>query len=105
MNKTYMNLYDTIEIGDDTPTIIMGVLNLSPESFYQGSVYSDTDSLKKATLDMIEHGAEMLDLGARSTAPWSKKISIEEEINRLTPAMVLAIYALSKKLLMSLKEQ
>ena len=89
MKKIYAKLFDYLEIGDDFPTVIMGVLNLSPESFYQGSIYSDLSKLEKATLDMVQKGAKLIDLGARSIAPWSKKISLDEEINRLTPAMEL----------------
>jgi len=87
MKNIYMNLFDTLKIGDDFPTVIMGVLNLSPESFYKGSVYSNTSSLENATIEMINNGAKMLDLGARSTAPWSQKITTEEEVNRLSSAM------------------
>ncbi len=87
MNKIYAKFFDSLEIGDDFPTIIMGVLNLSPESFYKGSVYNDLSQMKTAALEMINNGANILDLGARSTAPWSKKITIEEEISRITPAM------------------
>ena len=105
MKNISMNLYDTLEIGDDFPTVIMGVLNLSPESFYQGSVYSDTDSLKKATLNMIENGAKMLDLGARSTAPWSQKITIEEEINRLKSAMESVCKIIPKDIIISVDTQ
>ena len=105
MKNIYMNLYDTLEIGDDFPTVIMGVLNLSPESFYQGSVYSDTDSLKKATLDMIGNGAKMLDLGARSTAPWSQKITIEEEINRFKSAMESVCKIIPKDIIISVDTQ
>ena len=105
MQNIYMNLYDTLEIGDDFPTVIMGVLNLSPESFYQGSVYSDTDSLKKATLDMIGNGAKMLDLGARSTAPWSQKITIEEEINRFKSAMESVCKIIPKDIIISVDTQ
>jgi dihydropteroate synthase len=87
MNKIYANLFDLLEIGDDFPTIIMGVLNLSPESFYKGSVYEELDHLERATLRMVDNGAKIFDLGARSTAPWSKKISVDEELKRFTPAM------------------
>lgn len=87
MKDIYMNLYDILEIGDRYPTVIMGVLNLSPESFYKGSVYTDSKKLQNATLDMITNGAKILDLGARSTAPWSQKITVEEEIDRLKWAM------------------
>jgi dihydropteroate synthase len=86
-NPIYSKLFSFLEIGDNYPTIIMGVLNLSPESFYKGSVYQDINILEKATADMINDGAQMIDIGARSTAPWSKKITIEEEINRIYPVM------------------
>jgi dihydropteroate synthase len=87
MNEIYSKFFDSIEIGDEFPTVIMGVLNLSPESFYKGSVYEDQDALQEAAQQMINNGAKMLDLGARSTAPWSKKISVNEEIDRIVPAM------------------
>ncbi|MGB5911498.1 MAG: dihydropteroate synthase [Promethearchaeia archaeon] len=87
MKKIYAKFFDSLEIGDAFPTVIMGVLNLSPESFYKGSVYNDLNQMKAAALEMINNGANILDLGARSTAPWSKKITIKEEISRFTPAM------------------
>jgi dihydropteroate synthase len=105
MKKIYAKLFDFLEIGDDFPTVIMGVLNLSPESFYQGSVYSDLSSLEKATLDMIKSGAKMLDIGGRSTAPWSKKITIEEEINRLKPAMELVCKIIPEDIIISVDTQ
>ncbi|MFX1278814.1 MAG: dihydropteroate synthase [Promethearchaeota archaeon] len=105
MKKIYMNLYDILEIGDDHPTVIMGVLNLSPESFYQGSVYSDIKSLENATRQMIKNGATMLDLGARSTAPWSQKITIEEEIERLQSAMENVCKNISNKIIISIDTQ
>jgi dihydropteroate synthase len=105
MKKIYTKLFDFLEVGDDFPTIIMGVLNLSPESFYQGSIYSDLSSLEKATLNMIQNGAKMLDIGGRSTAPWSKKITIEEEINRLEPAMELVSKSIPDDIIISVDTQ
>ncbi|MFX0082373.1 MAG: dihydropteroate synthase [Candidatus Hodarchaeota archaeon] len=105
MKKIYMNLYDTLEIGDDFPTVIMGVLNLSPESFYQGSVYSNTEALENATVEMINNGAKVLDLGARSTAPWSQKITIEEEIDRFRSAMNLVCKIIPKDIIISVDTQ
>jgi len=43
MNKIYAKLFNFLEIGDDFPTIIIGVINLSPESFYKGSVYVEPE--------------------------------------------------------------
>ncbi|MFW9896191.1 MAG: dihydropteroate synthase [Candidatus Thorarchaeota archaeon] len=105
MNEIYMNLYDILEIGDKYPTVIMGVLNLSPESFYKGSVYSDVRSLKKAAQKMINNGAKMLDLGARSTAPWSQRITIEEEIDRLKSAMKIVCGVIPEGIIISVDTQ
>jgi len=105
MKKIYSKIYNFLEIGDDFPTVIMGILNLSPESFYQGSVYSDDREIENATLNMIKNGAKMLDLGARSTAPWSNKITIEEEINRLTPAMELICRIIPEDIIISVDTQ
>ncbi|MFX1480802.1 MAG: dihydropteroate synthase, partial [Promethearchaeota archaeon] len=105
MNKIHVELFESLEIGDDHPTIIMGVLNLSPESFYQGSVYSEPTTLENATLQMIKNGAKILDLGARSTAPWSQKISVEEEINRLKSAMELVCKIIPSDIIISVDTQ
>jgi len=67
MNEIYAKFYNFLEIGDNYPTIVMGVLNLSPESFYQGSVYDNAKKLELAIKNMINNGAAILDLGARST--------------------------------------
>lgn len=87
MKKIYTKLFDHLEIGDDFPTVIVGVINLSPESFYQGSVYEEPEKIRKAASEMIKNGAQIIDIGGRSTAPWSEKISIEEEVNRMKIAM------------------
>ena len=105
MSKIYTKLFDSFEIGDSHPTVIMGVLNLSPESFYQGSVYQGKESLEKAAQIMLDNGATMLDLGARSTAPWSEKITIEEEIERLIPAMEIVCKLIPKSVIITIDTQ
>ncbi|MFW9874785.1 MAG: dihydropteroate synthase [Candidatus Thorarchaeota archaeon] len=105
MKKISVNLFDTLKIGDDFPTVIMGVLNLSPESFYQGSVYLNTKALENATIEMINNGAKMLDLGARSTAPWSQKITIEQEIKRIRPAMEQVCKIIPEDIIISVDTQ
>lgn len=105
MDKIYSKLFNSLEIGDDFPTIIMGVINLSPESFYKGSIYDELETLKKAVLEMINKGANLLDVGARSTAPWSKKITIEEEINRMIPPMELICKIIPKNVIISVDTQ
>ncbi len=77
-----------LKVGDRQPVRVMGVMNLSRESFYSGSVVS-ADSVADAALKMIEEGADLIDVGARSTWPLAKKISKEEERSRLIPAIRL----------------
>ncbi len=77
-----------LKVGDHQPVRIMGVMNLSRESFYSGSVVG-ADSVADAALKMIEEGADLIDVGARSTWPLAKKISKEEERSRLIPAIRL----------------
>ncbi len=105
MKKIYSKLFNFLEIGDDLPTIIVGVINLSPESFYKGSVYLEPEKIKNAALDMIENGAQILDIGGRSTAPWSEKITIEEEINRIKTAMESVCNVIPDNIIISVDTQ
>ena len=105
MNQIYAKFFDFLEIGDNYPTIVMGVLNLSPESFYKGSVYDNAKKIDLATKNMIDNGAAILDLGARSTAPWSEKITIEEEINRMESAMNIICKIIPNNIILSIDTQ
>lgn len=74
-------------IGDGHPVRLMGVINLSKESFYKGSVVS-TDSVLEVARKMIDDGATIIDIGARSTWPLAKPpVSREEELQRMLPAL------------------
>ena len=73
-------------IGGDAPVRIMGVINVSTESFYTGS-YIPTDKVHEAAVAMIEQGADMIDVGARSTAPNVQPISGKEEADRIDAAL------------------
>jgi dihydropteroate synthase len=57
-------------VGDGCPVAIMGAINVSPESFYGGSVAADADTLVRVATTMVEAGADLIDVGARSTAPY-----------------------------------
>ena len=77
-----------VPVGDGLPVVLMGALNVSPESFYPGSVHGAVEDLLSAALAMVEAGAEVIDVGARSTAPYlSTDISEEEEARRLGEAV------------------
>lgn len=75
-----------LKVGDDQPVRIMGVINLSKESFYKNSVVSPVH-VREAALKMIDEGADLIDVGARSTWPLAAKISKDEERSRLIPAV------------------
>ena len=75
-------------MGDDRPVVLAGVVNVSPESFYAGSVRVDDDEVLERALAMVEAGADLIDVGARSTAPYlPTAIDDEEEGRRLTRAV------------------
>ena len=105
MKEIYVKFFNFLEIGDNHPTIVMGVLNLSPESFYKGSVYDNSKKIEFATQSMIENGATILDLGARSTAPWSEKITIEQEIKRMESAMITVCKIIPHNIILSIDTQ
>lgn len=62
---------------------IMGILNLTPDSFYDGGLYSSNDELLKRTELMLDEGADIIDIGAVSTRPGAQQVDTEEEIERL----------------------
>lgn len=75
-----------LKVGDDQPVRIMGVINLSKESFYKNSIISP-EHVHDAALRMIREGADLIDIGARSTWPLAAKISKEEERINLISAL------------------
>ena len=64
-------------------TQLFGILNLTPDSFSDGGIYFDSDSAIKKFYQLIEDGADIIDIGAESARPQSKPISAEEQISRL----------------------
>ena len=76
-----------VPVGDDQNVRLMGIINLSRESFYQGSVAGPHEALSLAAA-MQEQGADMIDLGGVSTAPGSPPISEAVERERLFPALL-----------------
>ena len=77
-----------VEIGDGFPVRLVGAINVSPESYYQGSVAATEDSLKQQAEQMAAEGADLLDIGAMSTAPYlTTEITEAEEIQRLSWAI------------------
>ena len=67
--------------------MIMGIINVTPDSFYEASRINSNDSLLKQAEKMIANGADIIDIGGQSTRPGSVRIEAEEEIKRVIPAV------------------
>jgi dihydropteroate synthase len=77
-----------VRIGGSNPLRIMGIINASPESFYKKSVFTDKRAISKVSKLMEEDGADFIDVGGMSTAPYIKTlVSEEQEIKRITNAI------------------
>jgi dihydropteroate synthase len=68
-------------------TLIMGILNVTPDSFSDGGRYSDPDRAFARALELEDEGADLIDIGAESTRPGSARISEAEELRRLIPVL------------------
>lgn len=68
-------------------TYVMGILNVTPDSFYDGSKYTSVDVAVKRAIQMLEEGADIIDIGGESTRPGYTKISSQEEIERVVPVI------------------
>ena len=79
-------IINKLTIGGDAPVRLMGVINCSPESFYNDS-FIPTSEIHKKAVEMVEQGADIIDLGARSTAPNAQAISGSEEASRIDAAL------------------
>jgi dihydropteroate synthase len=75
-------------IGRNFPVRVMGIINVSPESFYKGSIKTTTRSIAQYAATMEQAGAQLIDIGAMSTAPYlENNISVQEEIKRMKRAV------------------
>ncbi|HEY3405816.1 MAG TPA: dihydropteroate synthase [Ohtaekwangia sp.] len=66
---------------------VMGILNITPDSFYDGGRYETKTSLLNRVEQMLREGASLIDLGGYSTRPGAKDISTDEELKRVVPAI------------------
>jgi dihydropteroate synthase len=74
-----------IKLGDRT--VILGVLNVTPDSFSDGGKHLDPDRAYARALQLEEDGADIVDIGAESTKPGSRRITATEELQRLSPVL------------------
>lgn len=79
----------------DKRTLIMGILNVTPDSFSDGGKHFSTDDAVKHALLMEKEGADIIDIGGESTRPSAKTISLDEEMNRTIPVIEQLIEEIS----------
>jgi dihydropteroate synthase len=73
------------ELDYQKKTLIMGILNATPDSFSDGGKYAQIDAALQHASKMVEDGADIIDIGGESTRPGYTRISEEEEIERIAP--------------------
>jgi dihydropteroate synthase len=69
------------------PALVMGVVNVTPDSFSDGGKYLDADAAVAHALDLVEQGAEILDIGGESTRPGAEPVDEKEELRRVIPVI------------------
>ena len=66
---------------------IMGILNVTPDSFYDGGKFADPGAAVEHALEMVSQGARIIDVGGESTRPGALSVSVEEEVKRTVPVI------------------
>jgi len=72
---------------DLSSPVVMGILNVTPDSFYDGGDYTTKDAIIKRASQILDEGGQFIDIGAMSTRPGAMEISLREELDRLLPAV------------------
>ena len=67
--------------------LVMGILNVTPDSFADGGRYSDFESAIRRGSEMISEGVDIIDIGGESTKPGAERITLDEELNRVIPVV------------------
>jgi dihydropteroate synthase len=70
-------------LSENQQPLIMGVLNVTPDSFTDGGKFLDPTNAVSHAMDMIADGADIIDIGGESTRPFSESVSEEEELSRV----------------------
>ena len=72
---------------DLSRTAIMGILNVTPDSFSDGGIFLSRDAAVAHALTMVEEGADIIDVGGESTRPGAQAVSVQEELDRVIPVI------------------
>ena len=74
-------------LSENKQSLIMGILNVTPDSFSDGGRFLNKNSAIEHALKMIEEGADIIDIGGESTKPFSSPVSLDEELSRVLPVI------------------
>jgi dihydropteroate synthase len=87
MNSKFTYRFGTTEYDLASRTHVMGILNVTPDSFSDGGRYLDTNRAIEHGILLAEDGADFIDIGGESTRPGSEPVPVEEEIRRVLPVL------------------
>lgn len=80
-----MNVLKRVTQGDEV--LIMGILNVTPDSFSDGGQFLARDKAERRALEMEQHGADIIDIGGESTRPGADKVELRQELERTIPVI------------------
>ena len=87
MNKPIMLNCKGFDLELNKKTLIMGILNVTPDSFSDGGQYEDTQTALNHAIQMVKEGADIIDVGGESTRPGSEFVPVKQEIKRVVPVI------------------
>src|SRR4051812_35496549 len=67
--------------------LVMGIVNVTPDSFSDGDLHSDADAAVEHALRLVAEGADLLDIGGESTRPGAAVVPLDEELRRVVPVV------------------
>jgi len=85
--KTYTLEWDRYKLKLGRRTVVMGIVNVTPDSFSDGGLYFDIDKAVEQGLRLVDEGADIIDIGGESTRPFADSVAIEEELRRVIPVI------------------
>ena len=86
LNKLAQEIIEFLEL-EKHKTKLVGILNITPDSFSDGGMYLDINDAKKHLISLIEEGADIIDIGAESTKPYSTPTDADIQIERIAPIL------------------
>lgn len=97
--RTYHFSHSTLTLG--SRTLIMGILNVTPDSFSDGGLWTDPERAVAYALQMAAEGADIIDIGGESTRPGHEPVNLQEELGRVLP-VIESIHRAAPQLILSI---